>query len=164
LRSLVSLNIHNLCKDINLISPVYFIHGGKWPIVPDQKIEVNAVMRNYPEFDSGQDILEGALVYRIQRKRAEFVQEDSKHVWLLVAWHHERAKGLHVCALLVEHNKQLDVDRLKRLCQKHWPLLKARANVTKGNWALNDTTMLTTTIRITNRGYRWDVFISEERK
>jgi hypothetical protein len=161
LQSLVSLNVHNWCQDINLTSPVYFIHGGRWHVVPDQEIDANAVMQNRLEFDVKRDILEGVLVYRIQGKHVESAQDESKHIWLLVAWNREYTKGLDVCALLVENNKQLDEDRLKKLYQSHWPSLGEQA---KSNWTLNDTTMLKTTIRVMNGGYRWDIFISEEEK
>jgi hypothetical protein len=163
LQSPVLLNIHNQCKDINLTSPVYFIHGGRWPIAPDQEIVVNAVMQNI-KFDAEQDLLEGALVYRIQRRHVESAQDESKHIWLLIAWNGGYVNGSDVCALLIEHNKRLGEDRLKKLYQKRWPLLKERANATGGSWTLNDTTKLATTIKVTNRGYRWDIFISEERK
>jgi hypothetical protein len=161
-QSLVSLNIHNQCKDISLTSPVYFIHGGKWNVVPNREIDVNTVVQNRLEFDAEQDILEGALVYRMQHTGS--AQGESKRIWLLVAWDGEHTKGLHVCALVVEHNKRLDEDRLRRLYQKRWPLLKEQASATDGNWALNDTIKLATTIKAMNRGYRWDIFISEERK
>jgi hypothetical protein len=164
LRLPVLLNIHNRCQDINLTSPVYFIHGGRWHTVPDQEIDANAVMQNCLELDAGQDILEGALVYRVQRKHAESAQDESKQIWLLVAWNGEYTKGLDVRALLVEHNKRLDEVRLKRLYQRRWPLLREQANTTKSNWALDDTTMLKTTIKVMSGGYRWDIFISEEKK
>jgi hypothetical protein len=157
----VSLNIHNWCQDINLISPVYFIHGGKWNAEPDQEVDASTVVQNNLEFDAGQNILEGALIYRVQGKYVESDQDESKRTWLLVAWRGEHTKGLDVCALLVEYNKQLDEDRLRRLYQKRWPSLKARANATRSNWTLDNTTTLETTIKVMNGGYRWDLFISE---
>jgi hypothetical protein len=163
LQSLVSLNIHNQCQNISLTSPVYFIRGGKWRVAPDREIDVNAVMQNHIEFDAGQDILEGFLAYRIQRKHADSNQSELKRIWLLVALHGDQTKGLHVHALVVEHNKRFDKDRLKRLYKKHRYLLKTRANITKSNWVLDDTTMLTT-FEIMNGGDRWDIFISEEKK
>jgi hypothetical protein len=164
LPSLVSLNIHNRCQLISLISPVYFIHGGRWHVVPDREIDVDTVMQNRIELDTEQDILEGALVYRIQRKHVESAYDESKRIWLLVAWNGEYTKGLHVRALLIEYNKRLDEDRLRRSYQKRWPLLKTQPSATKSNWILDDVTMLVTTIKVTNRGYRWDISISEERK
>jgi hypothetical protein len=167
LQLLVSLNIHNQCNDINLTSPVYFIHGGKWLVTPDQEIDVNTVMQNHIEIGSGQDTLKGALAYRIHRKHTESdepVQGESKQIWLLVAWCGEHTKGPDVCALVIEYNKRLDEDRLKKLHKKRWPLLKAKDNTTKNSWAFDDTTMLATTTKVTNRGYKWDIFISEERK
>jgi hypothetical protein len=162
LQSPILLNIHNQCKDIDLISSVYFMRGGRWHVVPDHKIDVNTVMQNCIGFDFGQDALEGALAYRLQRKHVEFSQDESKRIWLLVAWEGEYTKGLHVCALVIEHDKKLDGNKLKKLYQKHWPLLKTLPNATGGNWTLNDTTKLTTAIRVTNRGCRCDVFISKE--
>jgi hypothetical protein len=161
LQSLVSLNIHNWCQDIHLISPIYFMHGGEWHVEPDREIDVDAVMSNRIEFDVRRDILEGALVYRVQRQHIEPAQDKSKHIWLLVAWNGKHTKGLHVRAFLVEHNKQLDEDRLKKLYQKRRPLLKTQTNTTKSNWTLNDATVLKAAIKVTNGGYRWDIFVSK---
>jgi hypothetical protein len=96
-----------------MISPVYFIHGGKWHVVSGQKTDVDAVMRNHLEFDSGKDIMEGALMYRIRRKHTEYYK--SKYIQLLVAWRIEHEKGLHVHALLIGHDGKLDKNRLRRL-------------------------------------------------
>jgi hypothetical protein len=85
---LPTLNIHNLCQGINLTSPVYFTHGGRWNVVLDQEIGVDTVMRNRLEFNSKHDILEGALVYKVQRKQHiesdEFIQDGLKDIELLV--------------------------------------------------------------------------------
>jgi hypothetical protein len=162
----VSSNIYNQSRIINLTSPVYFIHGGKWIVVPDQEIDVNTVMKNHLEFDSGQDILEGTLVYRIQREYAESdkaVQDESKCVWFLIAWRIEYTKGLDVRVLLVEYNKEFnwDEDRLKQLHQKYWYSLNAWINTIESNWLLDDATILTTEIRVMNEVYGWNIFISE---
>jgi hypothetical protein len=166
LQSPISLNIFNARQDINLTSPVYFIHGGKWDIVSDREVDVNSVMRNLIEFDSGQNILEGALVYEIQRKYAEFdefIQDESKSIQLLVAWNVDRTKGLDVRALLVEHDKEFnwDEDKLRRLYQKYCHPLDAWINFIRNNWLLDDTTALTVRVDIRNGGYRWDITIYE---
>jgi hypothetical protein len=174
LQSPISLNIHNQGQRINLTSPVCFMHGGKWHTVPDQEIYTNTIMRNYIEF--GQDILEGALVYRIQRRKTSFVrkrrtqrkrakidtsiQDEPKRIQLLVAWHVEHTE-LHVRALLVEHEGELDKHKLRILHQKHRHLLSAQVDAIKSDWQLNDATVLKTKIKAMNGGYRWDIFISE---
>jgi hypothetical protein len=145
-----------------LTSPAYFIHGGKWHAVPHPEIDVDAVMKNCIEFDFGQDILEGILAYKIHRQHTESVesvQEESKSIWLLVAWHFERTKELHIHTLLVEHDRRLDEDKLSMLHQKYWRSFKTWANPIGSNWLLSDTTVLAT--KVTNVCYRWDVFISE---
>jgi hypothetical protein len=150
-----------------MTSPVYFVHGGRWKIVPDQKIDVNAVMRTCIEFDSGQDILEGTLVYRIQRQHTKFAKSTHyglRCFQLLVAWHVKHTEGLHVRAVLIEHDKELDEDKLRRLHQKCWHPLNVLVNPVKSNWILNDVTALATTIKVMNGGYRWDVFVSEKIK
>jgi hypothetical protein len=166
LQSPVSLSIHNQYQDINLISPVYFTHDGKWNTAPDQEINVNAVMRNLLEVDPGQNILEGALVYRIQKKHVKSdksAQYELKCIQLLVAWRIEYTRELRVRALLVEHDNEFnwDEDKLKKLHQKYWRLLKTRVDPIENNWLLHDTTVLKTTIKVVNGGYRWDIFISE---
>jgi hypothetical protein len=163
LQSPVSLNIHNLCRYINLTSPICFIDGGRWNVIPNQ--ETNVVMRNHLELDAGQDVLEGVLVYRVQKRQHtefdKFAQDESKIVQLLVTWRIEHKEGLHIRALLVEHDGELDEDKLKRLYRKYWCLLKALINPIGSNWLSDDATVLATTVNIMNGGYRWDVFISE---
>jgi hypothetical protein len=169
LQSLISLNIHNQSQSVNLISPVYFTHGGMWYVVPDQEIDADAVTRNYLEFNSGQDISEGALAYRIQEQYIEsdkHAQYESKRIQLLVAWRIEHTNGLHVRALLVEHDKEFnwDEDKLRRLYQKYWHLLDAQIDPIKSKWLLNETTVLEIEVKVMSGGYRWDIFISEEKK
>jgi hypothetical protein len=167
LQSPVSLNIYNLCQSISLTSPIYFNRNGMWHVVPVQKIDVDAVMRTCIEFNFGQDILEGALVYRIQwRQHTEsdkLIQDESKNIQLLVAWNVGHTKGLHLCALLVEHDKELDENKLRKLYQKYWHLLKVQIDPIGSNWLLNNT-IVSTTVKVMNGGYRWDVFISEGTK
>jgi hypothetical protein len=139
--------------------------SGRWSIIPDQEIYANAVMSNYIEFDSGHDILEGVLVYKIQRRQYaesdKSFQDESKYTQLLVAWHFKHTKVLYVRALLVEHDKELDENKLRWLHQKYWNLFKAQIHPIGSNWLLDDATMLATTVNVMNGGYRWDIFISE---
>jgi hypothetical protein len=137
------------------------MHGGKWHVVPDQEINVDAVMRNCIEFE--QDILEGALVYKIQRKHVKSgksARYESNHIQLLVAWCVEHTE-LHVRALLVEHDGELDEHKLRSLHQKYWHLLNAQVDAIKSDWQLNGGSVLKTKIKAMNGGYRWDVFISK---
>jgi hypothetical protein len=164
LQSLVSLNIYNQCQAINLASPVRFVHGGRWTVIPDPEIDVNTVMRNYIEFDSEQDILEGALMYRTQRQHAESdesARDESRRIQLLVAWHVEHTKELHIRALLVEHDRELDEDKLKKLHQKCWHLFNAWVDPIENEWLLDNAKKLKTKIKAMNGGYRWDIFIHE---
>jgi hypothetical protein len=164
----ILLNIHNRCQNINLTLPAYFMHGGRWNVVPDQKIDIDTVTRNILEFDSGQNIMEGALVYKIQKRRRAKLDKsahgESKCIQFLVAWHVNHTKGLDVRTLLVRHNKRLDEDKLRQLYQKCWYPPNVWVNTTGSNWLLDDTTVLTTTVKIMNKAYECDIFISERIK
>jgi hypothetical protein len=165
LRSPVALNIYNWCQDIHLISPVYFIHGERWHIAPDQEIDVDTIMQSRLEFDARKDMLDGILAYRIQRQYTdsdELICDESKSTQLLVAWHVEHKKGLHVRALLVEHDRELDQDKLRGLHQKCWDLLEKQVDPIGRNWLLNGATVLITTVCVRNVGYRWDIVIHDE--
>jgi hypothetical protein len=156
------LNLYNQCQDINLTLSVYFTHSGRWHITPDQKIDADAAMQNRIELDSGQDILEGALVYRIQRR--QHIESDRlKDIELLVTWHIDHAERSHIRALLVEHREEFNwnEDKLRELHQKCWQPLDAWINPIGSNWLSDDTSVLATTIKAANRGYRWDIFISK---
>jgi hypothetical protein len=145
------------------------MRGGEWYTVFDQEIGSRDVMMNRLEFSSEQDILEGILVYKIQRQHAESdesIQDESKCIQLLVAWHVEHTKGLHVRALLVEHDKEFnwDEDKLEQLHQKYWHSLDAWVHSDGGNWILDDESVLTLPVALTNGGYKFEIFISEEKK
>jgi hypothetical protein len=160
----IALSIYNQCQDISLTSPVCYIHGGRWHVAPNQEIDINTIMMNRLESDSREGILEGVLIYRIQRKNTVFADSfhnESKQIRLLIAWRIENIKELHVCALLIEHDSELDEDKLRKLHQKYWHSLKARADLIESNWMLRDATVLTTTIKAMNGGYGWDIFIAK---
>jgi hypothetical protein len=157
-------SILNQCRDIDLRFPVYFIHGGIWHEGSVQKIDISAVMRNRLEFDSEQDILKGILAYKIQRQRAEsdkLTQNESKSAQLLVAWCGEYTKELQVRALLVEHDNELDEDKLKSLYRNCWCSLETRIDPIESSWLLDDVTILKITVKVMNGNYRWDISISE---
>jgi hypothetical protein len=163
----VLLSIHNQCQCINLLSPVHFMYGGKWHIVPDQEIDANTVMRNCIEFDSGQSVPNGALVYRIQRRHAEsdkIIQDESKNLQLMLTLGGKYASEFNVRVLLVEHDKEFNQNEIWTLCEKYWILLNLRPIFIRSTWLLDDATMLTTTVKAMDGGYGWNVFISEARK
>jgi hypothetical protein len=167
LQSSVSLNIYNKYQDINLTSPAYFIHGGKWHAVHDQEMGINAEVRSYFEFYSGQDVLEGALIYKLQRRQHaesdKLIQDESKIIQLLVAWHVEHTKEPHVHALLVEHDREFDwdKDKLKRIHQKYWHSFNAFVSSIEDNWLLNDVTVLLTSLKWKRDSYAFEITISE---
>jgi hypothetical protein len=66
-----------------------------------------------------------------------------------------------VRALLVEHDGELDEDKLRKLYRKYWHSLNELVDPIRSNWLLNDATVLSTTVVVMNGGYRWDIFISE---
>jgi hypothetical protein len=140
------------------------VRGGRWHVVPDQEIDVNSVMKNCLRFYSKQSILEGALIYNIQRKHAKYDKiswDKSKQVQLLVVWRGEQAEGLYVHAVLVEHSERLDRDKLMRLHKAYQLLLKARVDLLESNWLFYGATVLATTIKAMNRGCGWDILISK---
>jgi hypothetical protein len=163
--SVALLNIYNICQDINLTSPIYFIRGGRWHVVTVQEVDVDALMRNCIEFDSGQDTMEGALVYKIQRRQHaesnEIIQDESKSIQLLITWYVEHTKELHVRVMLVEYDKELDEDELRQLHQKCWKSLNAWVDPVRSNWLLDNGVVLTTIVEAMNGDYRWDIFIVE---
>jgi hypothetical protein len=135
-------------------------------VISDQKIDADAVMRNHIEFDPGQDIMDGILICRIQRQHAEFdksTQNESRYVQLLITLHAEHTNGLHIRALLVEHDKKLDwdEDKLKKLHQVNANTLGAQVNFIGNNWLLDDVKILSMTMKAVNGGYRWDIFITK---
>jgi hypothetical protein len=160
----IVFNIYNQCQAINLTSPVYFVHGGKWHATHDHKTNANVIMRNHLELDSRVDILEGVLIYRIQRKDnifANLFHNESKYIQLLIAWRVEHTEGLHVLSFLVKHKGKLDEHKLRKLHQKYWHVLKVLDKLVLNGLMLDNATVLKTRVKGMNEGYWWDIFISE---
>jgi hypothetical protein len=63
--------------------------------------------------------------------------------------------------LLVEHESELDEDKLMWLHQKYWHSLDTQVDTIESNWQLNDATVLKTKVNTMNGSYRWDIFISK---
>jgi hypothetical protein len=214
------------------------MYGGRWNVIPSHTIGANTIMRSHLEFDSGQDILKGALIYKIQEYTAsdessiqnesdhpyqannvflyvqgeytnaymrrkwrllqannqslldyltndegahvvpdvgiddtngdialalirDLIRNESKQTQLLVVWNGKHTEGLHVRALLIEHDWELDEEKLRKLHQRHWHLLETQVDTIKSKWLLNDTTVLETSVNVMNEGHRWDIYISE---
>jgi hypothetical protein len=165
----VTLKIHNQSQNINLASPVYFNLNGKWHVAPDSEIGVNAVMESSlesnpdslsaTESDPEEDTMNGALIYKIQRQNAKFSRAED--VYLLVIWRVKGAEEPSIYALLIEYKDRITKAKMKRICRVYWSSIEAMVNPTRGDWRLDDATMLTTRVKVVNGGYRWDIFVSD---
>jgi hypothetical protein len=153
-------------------------------IAPDPEIDAKSVMKNHLEFDSRRNILEGALLYKIQVRRyvksVRSTQDESECIQLLVAWRvgHTKEPGLYI--LLIRHDKKLDWNehKLKWLYQEYWNLLDTQVNSIGRNWLLlndkmvdeygnfivdhwlSDDIVVLTEISVRNECRKWDISIS----
>jgi hypothetical protein len=96
-------------------------------------------------------------------KPAFVIQDEPKPVQLLVIWHGEYAKELHVHALLMELDNDFnwDEDKLRRLHKNCRCSLDTYIDPSSNEWLLRDMTTLVTTVKVMNEGHRWDISISK---
>jgi hypothetical protein len=174
----MDVTVHNQYTSIKLVSPVYFCNHEIYNEYLVERTDASAMMKISLNFDL-KKLSNGILMYELQRKEdvesdcqsitnntfIESIGNTPKIMRLLVAWEIKSSRGLSVHIMLVEHDRELALneDRLRQLYQKYWHPLNAWFNSIGNKWLLDDTTVLTTIIKVKSGSYGWDVFISEER-
>jgi hypothetical protein len=166
------LNIHNQCSNVDLVSPTYATSDElECYRAPDHNVCVGGMTRaGFIIYKPG-SLSYIVLIYRLQRKQqheSTGISKDTSNIsQLLVICKFSESQESYAGMLLVEHDKKLDwdEDKLKQLHQKYWHLLNVLVDPIRSDWLLNDKkTVLATTIKAMNGGYRWDIFISEEER
>jgi hypothetical protein len=149
--------INNLCTDIELASPVYFIKDATCQIDLPQKVDSKNRMKVNFKTGVNQDTFGGALLYHLQRK-----EDTSAIIQLLVIWGY-KFNDIYLHALLIEHGYTLvwDKDKLKML----YDVYNSRYNINfdAGEWVLNDNTELKTKCESSHGCFEMEVIISEEK-
>jgi hypothetical protein len=153
--------IHNQCSNTKLVSPIYFGNGVIHPKLSDQQIDIGTKMRARFEINATQDDFEGALLFKLQRKKRggnrfsiylsdlfkleEYSDEEVKCIQMLIAWKMKDSKlSLHIA--LVEHSKKFtwNEDELKQLYYKNRSWLKGYNDTRSDTWIVDDTILKTT--------------------
>jgi hypothetical protein len=161
--------IHNQCSDFKLTSPAYFGRNAIWIRFSDQKVDTNAMTRA----SFGRSIFkiefEGALIYKLQRKKciessldSTFTEDKPTNLQLLIIWESNNRDDVFVRALLIKHSNAItwDEDKLERLYSMY------RTQHTYGyfiedTWLLDDATVLMTTSIWEEKRHTTEVTISE---
>jgi hypothetical protein len=161
------LNIHNQCPNVDLVSLIY---------VTNDNLECHRPLEH--EVYSGDtitsgfiiksdDVFNGAIIYRIQRRQAhesaEISEDTSSTVHILVVWEDSESKKLYADALLVEHDKEfnLNKDNLEELHSKNINQFRLCPDSATEIWSLDDNITLMTTFKIMNSDCILDITISE---
>jgi hypothetical protein len=164
----VELNIHNLCSNIDLVSPTYKTDSGsKCHSPPDDKVYADDTMRSSFAFCDSNDCSKGVLIYRLQRRQThestESGEDTSSSAHLLVIWQVLEHLGLYADVLLIKHDEELDWNKidLMSLHRENFGRLKQFPDPAKETWLMNDNTTLKVTFEIMNRDWLLNVTISE---
>jgi hypothetical protein len=167
--------IHNQCLNTKLVSPVYFGNGAVCPKLSDQQIDIDAKMNASFEIYATQDDFEGALIYKLQRYiepdvrcdtdilTTEANKNETKCVHMLVAWKVKDSRPL-ICAVLVEYAKELNEDKLKRLCYENHNRFKEYDDTILDTWYMDDDTTLRILLKLRGMkgNFELNISISEE--
>jgi hypothetical protein len=154
-----SVFIHNQCLDFELISPEYLNSDVIWHILPDQKVDTNAMTStsfrvNEIKYDSMT-----ALIYNLQRKGFESnTQDTSTNIQLLIVWKPTTSDWFFTRALLIENSHPIAWDKL---CSMHLTLLRDD-DIVKNLYLLDNTIVLMATPRKTGLSRITKITISKD--
>jgi hypothetical protein len=160
------LNIHNQCRNVDLVSPTY-ITGEELEChkPPDYKVCASDVMRSAFIIKWSSEYC-GVLIYRLRRKQShestEANGDTSNAAHLLVVWEISGLDKLYAGVLLVEHNRGFDwkKDNLEALYRKNSNRFRLCSDSTE-TWSLNNYMTLMTTFEVINEDQILDITISE---
>jgi hypothetical protein len=159
----IKLNIHNRCLNVDLVSPTYITRNwlGCYK-APDYKVCTGDMTRSCFVIGLKND---GALIYRLQRKRSrestEIDKDISSATQLLVIWRLSDSKELYTDVLLIKHDKGFDKDNLEKLHHKNIYRFRLYSIPVIETWLLDDNTVLMTTFEIMNGDHTLNITISE---
>jgi hypothetical protein len=138
--------IRNQCSDFELAFLVYFGRNVIWYMPPDQKVNVNTMIRASFGKNAARKEFASALIYRLQRKRLESNEYGiSTNHQLLVIWRSDNRYKYLVQVLLIKHDNTttLDEDKLKKLGYSPLTLLRT-GRILRNVWLLDDAKVLIT--------------------
>jgi hypothetical protein len=158
LQSARNMNISNLCTNIKLTSPIYFVKDTMCHVHLPQQVDSKNVMKANFITGIGRDTFGGVLLYNLQRK-----VDESTSNQLLVIWGC-KSECLYSHAYIIEHDTAItwNEDRLRKLHDVY----DSQHFVYSYNiehWWLDSNTKLKTVCRTLNGSFEIDRIISEEK-
>jgi hypothetical protein len=148
--------VHNQCSDFELISPEYFGHDKIQHILPDQKVNINAITRAAFRKELVRHDFTTALLYKLRRRSynpnnpsdADNIRDTSTSIQLLVIWRVDNNYKFYVNAMLIKHNNIItwDDNKLKKVYSMHHTL-QTYEHTIEDTWLLDDATVLMTTLK-----------------
>jgi hypothetical protein len=161
------LIIHNLCLNVDLVSPIY-INVGKSECYrpPKCKVSTGDVMRSVSIIELDDVFVGGVLIYELQRKRTcestETGKDTSSTIHLLVAWKFSESK-LYANIQLVECEKGFYWNKgdLKYLYRKNFGRLKWSHGSATETWLLDNNIALRAAFEIMDENCALYITLSE---
>jgi hypothetical protein len=172
----LNITICNLYPDLKLISPVYFNNRTACHVSPNQQIDTGDTMEASFGIDSERDYLEGALLYKLQRKHVDktdnqpnnstvSTKDTTTNTYLLVVWNDgEKWINYRFYVYLIECANDFiwDEDKLWALCKEYEDKFHKNYKDNIITWLMNDGILMKTRFDITyGSDYKLDVIISE---
>jgi hypothetical protein len=166
------LNIHNLCLNVSLVSPVTYNGDGiECHRAPDYKVYAGNTMRSAFIIKKSDDTSYGVLIYRLQRRQShdstEISKDTSSATHLLVVWRISESNKLYANVLLIEHTKVFtwNEDSLNKLYHNNHSRLKVYTDAISDTWLMNNnmTLKMTSSTRVLKGNCELSISISEEK-
>jgi hypothetical protein len=169
----LNINIHNLCPDLELTSPVYFSNGATCHVPPIQQIDTGTIIEASFGIAFKQKDFKGALLYKLQGKyaartdnllnnRTASIEDTTTNIYFLVIWY----IGDHIhrfYALLIDCSDNFiwDEDKLWVLYRKYSERFKYWDTSTI-TWLMHSDAIVKTRFDVTyGSDCKLDIVISE---
>jgi hypothetical protein len=145
------MTIHNLCRDIKLVSPVRFCNRGRYYKYSVKRTNTGIMLKTGFRFALNQDVLTGILMYKMKMKRNtrsnrrsnidKAIEEESGMMRLLVTWKIEHFGQLKVNVMPVEYDDELVLNEDKS-AQLYEKVNDIPTNYYRNTWLMHDNTVL----------------------
>jgi hypothetical protein len=174
IKKMLNITIHNLYPSLELTYPVYCSNGTTCHVSPHRKTDIGIIMKTSFGIDSRQKVCKGALLYKLERKRATrtdnhlnssttVINNIVKNVCLLVVWGITSNYHKHFVRLIeFTDNFTWDEDKLWALCRDYHDQFYVNYKSSISTWLMHNGEVMKTRLDATyGLDCKLDITISE---
>jgi hypothetical protein len=172
-REALNITIHNQYPGLELTSPVYYSNGTTCYVPPSQQIDTGSIMEARFGIDAKQGGLNGALLYKLQRKyttktgkqsnsNTASIKNTATNLYLFVAWNENYCNTFRTYVIECPEEVTMDEDKLWSFYWDGTDAFRDAIELFVTTWLIDDSAVMKIRCYLTyGSDYRLDIVISE---